>query len=208
MRTSTTTNGLRQSERFSLALLGALAGFSGLMALIGATAEAIATTFNAETHTTLSTVATVPADAATGSASLVTGNFASAEVTLTGVSFGARALLGSGILINGLMYAALAAAVVFLCISLWRGRPFSRLATWLFATASITLLAGGILGVGLITIGQFILAGELNADPTGSVFPMASTASFFPVFAGIALGVIAAAFEFGQRLQRDTDGLV
>lgn len=208
MRLSTRTNGLRQSERISLAFLGAVAGLFGVLALIGASVEAISTTFDAETRTTLSTAAVVPADAASGSAALVSGTFASADVTLRGVSFAARALLGGGTLINGLMYAVLAAAVVYLCVNLWRGRPFSRSATWLFATASIALLAGGILGQGLITTGQFLIAGELNSDPVGSVFPMASTGTLFPVFAGIGLGVIAAAFEFGQRLQRDTDGLV
>ncbi|GAB3127033.1 hypothetical protein [Glaciibacter psychrotolerans] len=208
MRISTRTNGLRRSERLSLAFCAAVAAIFGVLAFIGALSQTIAALFNTEIQATLSTVATVPADAANGSAALVTGTFATADVTLTGVSVAARVLLGSGILATGLMYATLAAAVVFLCVSLWRGRPFSRLATWLLATASITLLAGGVLGQGLSVAGQFMIASELNPDPIGSVFPFAGTGTLFPLVAGIGLGVIAAAFEFGQRLQRDTDGLV
>ena len=206
--TTVTPAGLRRSERVTLGFLAAVTALVGVLTFITAINEAIALAFGVETQLSLSTNATVPSDAATGTASLVQGTFSTATVTLVGVSTGARAFLGGGALVTGLMFAVLTAAFVYLCVGLIRGRPFSRSTTWLLATASSTLIAGGMITLGLTSIGLFMVAGELNADPIDSIFPMASTVSLMPIFAGIALGAIAAAFEFGQRLQRDTEGLV
>ncbi|MFT2817591.1 hypothetical protein [Leifsonia sp. A12D58] len=204
----TPPTGLRRSERIALSFLAAVTAVFGILVLVSAITQAISLAFDPHTQMSLSTNAQVPSGAATGTASLVQGTFSTATVTLAGISAAARAFLSGGTLVNGLMLATLAAAFTYLCVGLIRGRPFSRHATWLLATASTTLVLGGVITLGLSSIGQFMVAGELNADPSNTIFPMASTVSLMPIFAGIALGAIAAAFEFGQRLQRDTEGLV
>lgn len=199
---------LRRSERLSLlffALVAALFGIAMAISSVGAIVEMLA---GAETPVALSANQAVPLDAATGTAALVRGTFDSANVVISGLDFGSRALLAGGILIRALSYLALATTVVILCVGLYRGRPFTRSVTWVLTMASLTLMAGGILGSALTVAGQFMIASQLNSDPTMSVFPLAGNADLVPLFIGIGLGAVAAAFDIGERLQRDTEGLV
>lgn len=207
-QTRTGRSGLRLSERISLALFALIAAAAGIGFGVSAVFGILDAMVGDTVHTVLSAQEAVPAGAATGSATLVSGEFDSATVVISGLDLASRSLLAGGILVTALMYLTLAAAIVFICVNLMRGRPFSRSSTWWLATASLLLIGGGLVGAGLFTFGQLMIAAQLNADPTMSVFPMAGTISLTPVFVGVGIAVIAAVFEFGERLQRETEGLV
>lgn len=198
---------LRLSERLSLAFFGLVAAASGIGFAVSATFALVDALGGNDVHVSLSAAQAVPAGAATGTATLVSGTFDSANAVISGLDFTSRAFLAGGVLVTALMYLTLATAIVFVCISLFRSRPFSRSMTWALATASMTLIAGGLIGGGLTTAGQFMVAAQLNADPVGSVFPFAGSGDIAPLLFGLGLAAIAAAFELGERLQRNTERL-
>jgi hypothetical protein len=200
-------SGLDRSDRFVLTLFAALAALVGIVSLVGAV-PGIAGLFSDTVTVAVSSDMAVPTDAASGSASIVSGTFDRAVLVVSGIDLGARIALAGSAVATTLTTAAVAASVVALCVAILKGRPFVRSVTWLLATASITLIAGSIIGAGLDTIAMFFIAAALNPEPIDSVFPLASEYDFAPLLIGLVLGVVATAFQLGQKMQRDTDGLV
>lgn len=201
--------GLRNSERVAVAVLAAIALVYAIIAAVSSVGQLLQAVSSAGMHITLDANLPVSLDADDGgTATILSGSFSSADLVLTGVSSTARALLGTGILVTGIMHVTLAVAFALLCISLVRGRPFTRSMTWLLTAASAILMIGGVLGQGCIAFSQFMVASELSGEPTTSAFPIAANIDLLPIIVGIGLGAVASAFEIGQRLQRDTDGLV
>ncbi|WP_167137967.1 hypothetical protein [Diaminobutyricimonas sp. TR449] len=196
------------SERLSLVLFAVLAGVYGIAATVTAVTAFIEVVGGTEATVTLSTEYPVPPDAAVGTATVLSGNFDSATVVVSALDWLSRAFLGGGILVTALMHLTIAATIVYLCLGLVRGRPFARPMTWLLATTSNVLILGGLIGAGLTIAGQFSIASQLDPDPAETVFPMAGYADLAPLVVGVALAAAAAAFELGERLQRDTEGLV
>ena len=201
--------GLRKSERVAVAGLAAIALAYAVIAAIGSISQLLQALTSTGMHITLDADSPVPVDAAgSGTATILSGSFASADLIVTGASSTARALLGTGILVTGIMHVTLAVAFALLCLSLVRGRPFTRSMTWLLTAASAILILGGVLGQGFIAFAQFMVAAELTGDSLDGAFPIAADLNFLPILVGIGLGAVASAFEIGQRMQRDTDGLV
>ena len=143
-----------------------------------------------------------------GTASVASGEVNQAELSLAGLSIAARLLLGSGTLLLVLVQVMVAIAVVALCRQLLAGRPFAPAIRKLLTASALVVLAGGILGQAVYGFGNFQVAAELNHDPIGTSFPMMMHLDSTPVVVGLVLGIIATAFAVGERLQRDTDGLV
>jgi hypothetical protein len=198
---------LDRSDVFVLWLFAALAALAGLAELVNA-APSIASLFDDALPVALSTAATVPPDAATGPATIVSGEFDRAEVMVSGIDLGPRLALAGSIAATSLMTVVVAAAIVALCRAILAGRPFVRSVTWLLATASITLIAGSLIGAALHTIATFSIVAALNPDPADAVFPFASEYDLAPLLIGLVLGAVATAFHLGQKMQRDADGLV
>ena len=114
-------------------------------------------------------------------------------------------------LISSLTVLAIAGLVLLLCITILRGRPFTRTMTRYIGGAGLTLAVGGTISQFLTAMSHWVLVDALKdlGHPDGVTVPDPSwTIDFTPIAAGIVLTVIAAAFEIGTRLQRDTEGLV
>lgn len=146
--------------------------------------------------------------ATNGPASVVSGAASSADVVLSGLSLGSRLLLGSGTLLLALVQMMIAIAVVVLCRQLLAGRPFVRSLRRLLSVLAVVVLAGGMIGQALYGFGNFQVASELNDDPGGTAFPMMMHLDSTPFIVGVVLALLATAFTVGERLQRETDGLV
>lgn len=152
--------------------------------------------------------APLPDVASSGTATLTDGSFDSAEVTVAGLSTLPRFLLtleGSTALATTLLVSA---TVVYFCWSVLRRRPFTRPVFWLVALVGYALVLGTILGQGFGGLGRLIAAGELNGDPLDGFWPMATLVDLAPAGTGLVLLVAAGAIALGQRLQRETDGLI
>jgi choline-glycine betaine transporter len=106
---------------------------------------------------------------------------------------------------------AIAAMVLVLSSKLLRGGPFSRTVTWLVGGAAVILITGGLISQILHAISRPSMIDALRYLATLNHLKIGnppSTLDFGPIAAGVVLAVIAAAFKIGERLQRDTEGLV
>lgn len=146
--------------------------------------------------------------ATNGTASVTGGDVTQADLAVVGLSMAARLLLGSGTLLLVLVQVMVAVAVVALTRQILAGRPFVPAIRRLTLAAALVVLTGGILGQALYGFGNFQVAAELNDDSTGTVFPTTLLIDSTPIVVGVILVLIATAFTVGERLQRDSDGLV
>lgn len=146
-----------------------------------------------------------------GTATLIEGVYDSAAVSASGLSGGVVALLtvarGFGLLTT----AAVAWSVAWLAWKLLRGQPFAASVGNALAMAGGSLAVGGLLSQGLGGFGAWIAIEELLGDVSAGAdpfFPLVMGFDPAPLGYGLAMMLIALAFERGRRLQQDTDGLV
>lgn len=160
---------------------------------------------------------------AEGAASIVGGGFTEALVSLEGLSMNARVLLALGSLAQGLTQLAVTAAVYVLAKRLLEGEPFQPVLSRTVMVAAVAMVIGGLLWQVCFSLGESMAAREALTiegwsypdalgleDPT-LLLPQPTlglTIEFWPIFTGMALAAVAAAFRHGERLQRDTSGLV
>lgn len=165
-------------------------------------------------------------------ASVISGGFASADVTVSGLGTDARLLLAGGHTLQGLTFTVIAIVVALLCHRLLNGMAFRPVLSRSINVAAATIAAGGILWQVCFWIGGSIASTQVltvtgwqshesQADDLGALTPdfdpfatglpdptFALSVEFWPLFLGLALAAVAAAFRYGERLQRDTEGLV
>ena len=156
-------------------------------------------------------------------ATLVGGGFLQAEASVEGLGMNVRTLLAAGVLVQGLTQLAVTAAVHLLATRLLSGEPFQPAMSRAISLTSAALIAGGLLWQVLFGVGEFMAARQvleaggwawtedLGLEDPSVLLPqprLALTIEFWPIFTGMALAAVAAAFRHGERLQRDTAGLV
>lgn len=151
----------------------------------------------------------LPASADAGTATLIRGSYESASVTLGDLSDWAFGVLTTGLVFSVITGAIVALAFVYLSWRLLRAKPFKKSLTFTFCTAGAALLLGSILSLGFEAFGRMIAITELlGNDITTGFWPIAFTGDLTPIGFGLALLIVACAFEYGERLSRETDGLV
>jgi hypothetical protein len=150
----------------------------------------------------------VPADLPIGpGGAAVSGRLHEISFTATeipGLSAGSYA---AAIIFTGLAYLVVIGCVLRFCINLMRGESFTRQNTRLIWAAAITILAGTALTAFCNTMGvngAFASIGDWTVEPDTSV----THEYWVAMFACITLGAVAVAFRAGERLRRDTEGLV
>jgi hypothetical protein len=102
-------------------------------------------------------------------------------------------------------------ALLFLLAFRLRGDTlFTRGSVWIIGACGAALALAGTAGQVLDQLARTRLADALglNADRTPGSVIFEGNISLLPVVAGIALILIAGVFQFGGRLQKDTEGLV
>ncbi len=157
-------------------------------------------------------------------AEVVGGGFEVAEVTIAGLSTDARLLLAGGHALQGLTFVIIGVMVAILCHRLLAGDPFRRMLSRAMTVSAVSIAIGGLAWQVLFQLGglaastQVLLVTGWNAgdvvmqDPDiGIGWPepyMGFTLEFWPLFLALPLVAVAIAFRYGERLQRDTEGLV
>lgn len=133
--------------------------------------------------------------------------FDSVTITAEGLSTSPRALLATADVLGSIGIIGLCVVVAWICVRLFIGRPFSAAVTWGIGTAAILVMAGGLLSQTVRANAHTEITSELGLTAVGlPSFEM--TIDLAPIGWGLALAVIAGAFEIGQRMQRETEGLV
>lgn len=141
---------------------------------------------------------------------LVCGNVGSADVTVTGVGAGMRALLAAGDLLSLFVIATPGVVLAVACSQSLKGAPFARVVSrWLFIGAIVVLVAGlgsavlSSLGLTLLSKEIFSPAGDVASSGIYTI-----DAPFWPICAAFAFAALGAIFRHGERLQKDTEALV
>lgn len=158
----------------------------------------------------LTTTQPLPPEADQGPAVLLSGNFDSAAVVVAGLEPGTFAVALIAKIAHALTQLAIAAAVALLCWSLVKARPFRRSLSITVTAAGAVVLIGGLLAAGLGVLGSWMAAEQLN-DPAAGLdgfWPIMASADPTFIAIGFALLLAGLAFEYGDTLQRDTEGLV
>lgn len=138
-----------------------------------------------------------------------------AEYTLSVVSLenldaGARWLLLAEVTLPAVATVIVCAALWWLGLSLIRQRAFRKSMVPVLATAAIALIVAGMIAPLLGGIARAQVVEQLTASGADSrgFWMLLVQLDPAPIGWGIALALVATAFEVGQRLQRETEGLV
>lgn len=143
---------------------------------------------------------------AVGIPRILGGAFVFAEASIADPGAGVRTLLALGSGFGTLVYVALALTVAYLCWRLYKGNPFGASVTRAVWVAAAALTVGSLLSQGLLGFASWSALNELRLDP--ALFPLEMYFDFVPIIAGLALLLVASAFQLGERMKRDTEGLV
>ncbi|GAA1815567.1 hypothetical protein [Agromyces neolithicus] len=108
-------------------------------------------------------------------------------------------------IVTGLAIIAGIALLGLLCWNLARGRAFTRQNSRIIWWGTAVITAGWLLGTLLTTMS---VNGALSAVSDYGYEGVTFATNFAPMFAILALAVVSSAFQIGERLQRDTEGLV
>ena len=210
MAISTAPSGITRADRITLFVFAGIAGAIGLATLIAGALRirlyAVAAT-DGSTPLSLLTDTSVPGVPTDGDPSIRFGVFPTADLLVTGLSDGTRALLAVGEGIGVLVAVVVSATIFWLFLSLARAQPFAPSLHRLTLAAGATLALGSLLGQGIAGLGRMNAAAEVN-PVADDLFSVGFTFDPAPIVIGFAIMALAFVFRAGTRLQRETDGLI
>ena len=137
----------------------------------------------------------------------VDGRLHEISFTATDIPALSTGAYAAAIIVTGLAYLAVIACILLFCLNLMAGKAFTRQNTRLITATAIIIFAGTVLtafGHTMGANGAFASLGDGALEPHTDV-----TAEYWVgMFVCIALFAVAVAFRAGERLQRETEGLV
>ncbi|WP_454295437.1 hypothetical protein [Salana multivorans] len=116
-------------------------------------------------------------------------------------------LLAIADVVFGLALAGIVASAAYVLWGIVRHRPFHRRSHLAAIVAGASLTFGSLLSQGVGGIGLMMAADELN-DALGGVALPAFELDPLPIISGLAIVALSYVFRAGERLQRDTEGLI
>ena len=188
-------------------------GLSVLSAVLGSGLGIVAVVYglgSGQISTILSAGGVLPSEADRGTATLDSGMYDSAAVTVSGLSTGTMVVYSIGSTAFILAGTALAISLAVLSWSLLKAAPFGPGLSRTVTLGGAVVLLCGIVGIGLGVLGSWMIAGELNASGAGldDFWPTAAAVDSWPVWVGVTMLLLGLAFDYGDRLQQDNAGLV
>jgi hypothetical protein len=152
------------------------------------------------------------------------------DVLVEGLGLDARLWLAAGQLTQGATLTILATIFAMLCHRLLDGSPFRPTITRAVSVSAVVIGVGGIAWQILYAVANGIAARQalqVNSWSGGAPNPEIAdylfrtdigmgipepsphfTIDFWPLYFALILAALAFAFRYGERLQRDTEGLV
>jgi len=212
MSTSPTTGTAPSAQATRLVLRVAFVVALLVMLAVAASAVAVAieTIRTGIVHTSLEMRGDLPAEADAGSADLRSGAYRTADVAVGGLSGGIVAMHVVRIALDASVGIALAGMVALLARRLLRPDPLARRVSLVVTLAGGTVMIAALLSLGVGTGVAWLVGGELN-DPLDGLegfWPVVAEVDLSTIALGFALMIVGLVVEHGERLQRDTRGLV
>lgn len=206
------TDSIHRADRTALRVIAALALVGAAVALVAALASALFPLFSDDGLTVellLDRGASV-GDHAHAAPSIRSITPESAVVALDAgvLSGGATTLLLIERALSGVIIAFVSAAIGYTLLRIGRGEAFHRSLFAVTVAVGGALSIGTLIAVGLGGLGRMMAAFELNELLSGVRFLPGFTADPTVVLVGFAVLGLAYVFRIGERLQRDTKGLV
>jgi hypothetical protein len=211
MSQPTQTRNARFTAAFVRGVIWAVLAISLLVGAVTLATGAVTTVDSiASNSIRLSLVAeqTLPAAADRGESHIVEGAYETAGVLVTDLPVGIAALASAASIVQILTQVAVAACGALLAWRLLRKQLFRRSLSITVTLAGAALLTGGIFSQGFGSLAAAMAAGDLNGGQHPGFWPIAGRIDGTTLFFGLVLLLVGLAFEYGERLQRDTEGLV
>jgi hypothetical protein len=199
-----------QGTRLVLRVAFVLALLAMLAVAAGAVAVAVETVRTGVVRTSLEMRGALPAEADAGPADLRSGVYRSAEVAVGGLPDGIVVMHVVRIALDASVGIALAGMVAVLARRLLRPDPLARRVSLVVTLAGGTVMIAALLSLGVGTGVAWLVGGELN-DPIDGLegfWPVVAEVDLSTIALGFALMIVGLVVEHGERLQRDTRGLV
>jgi hypothetical protein len=157
-------------------------------------------------------------------ADVVGGGFDQAMVEVSGLDTTTQVWLAAGGVLQGTTNVVIGLTVVLLCTSIIQHNPFRAKRGINLAAAAIIVgglgwqicdaVAGGLASTQVLgATGSSLDTSKVHWNDVRDVIGLPAAASewtvdFWPIWVGLALFAVSAAFQYGQKLQKDTAGLV
>ena len=179
----------------------------GLFTVVGTSVQM--STDLASGHIPLTLVAekALPAAAKSCEGCTLTGAFSTADITATGLSRQVVGLAVAGAVATALTEVALSSLIAILAWRLLRRGFFRRALSNTMSAAGAVLTIGGLISQAGVALAGGLAASEINGHGKG-YWPLAGRFDPTLVVFGIVLLLVALAFEYGARLQKEAEGLV
>lgn len=198
----------RTTVRVTLWVFFGVAVIVGILALVFGALPIISSLASGHTQLTMVAEHTLPATAHGGTATIVSGAYESAVVTVAHASTGLAVVSTISSIAGTLTQVTLAAVIALLAWRILQGSPFRRSVATAVTVGGAILSIGGMLSQGARALGGGLAATELNRSGSFGFWPLAGRFDPTLVVIGVVLLLVGLTFEYGERLQRDTDGLV
>jgi hypothetical protein len=159
---------------------------------------------------TLTLPLTTTHQAATGLRLGATAHFGSVEATIPALPTSEATLLAWAGTLNLIGILAVLALLFVLAFRLRGENLFTAGSVWIIGSCGVVLAVAGTFGQVLDSAGRHRVAQAIGANDGGTGESIIFSAHFnvAPLVAGMVLILVAAVFQFGGRLQKDTEGLV
>lgn len=135
-----------------------------------------------------------------------TARFTAMEATIPALPLGEAGLLAWASVLFQVSVLAVAALLFLLALRLRGENLFTPASAWIVGGCGVVLALAGSAGQVLDAIARTRVARLIAAN--GQTDGFAADFNFAPMLSGIVLVLVAGVFQFGRRLQRDTEGLV
>ena len=210
--TTPTLSGPRALVRITqglLAVVGAVAIVVGVATLIGGTIEFVGDLVREQWSFNLISGRTIPGGTNHGAVRLISGNWDSATVVLAGVH-GPPAIFSAIAAVSGILTTvAVSALLALLCSRLLLGRLlFRRSLSRSIGVIGAVIAVGGAVNAGASSLASGTAADLLNGGTPHGFWPLGGALDLTWVFIGFVVTIVGLVFEYGERLQRDLEGLV
>jgi hypothetical protein len=204
------TGGSARVTRGILRTALVLAAVVALLVTAAAVLSAVETIRTGVVHTSLEMRGSLPAEADAGPADLRAGAYRTAEVAVGELPGGIVVMHVIRIALDADRGVALAGTVAVIARRLLRPDPLARRLSLVVTLAGGTVMIAALLSLGVRT-GVAWMVGEALNEPTAGLdgfWPVVAEVDLSTIALGFALMIVGLVVEHGERLQRDTRGLV